>query len=431
MNQRETDNSVTTSYSLPSIKEELNSFNFGIVLLASYFILEFGSLQGLYIWPNTLRLPLITAVISICYAAYALINGQVGLKYKSTKVLMVYLLFMILYAYSETMDERARSAGIKLYLMYGVSYIVMLASVKELKQLILIIDIWLASTAYTSLHGILQGGLVWGNQWVHDENQFAVMCSTCFPFAFFLFLKFELKIKKACYLFCMILYLGGCVMAASRGGILSMGLVGVFCWFYNKYKLRSLIMISVLMIAVLSFAPSRFFTETHNMTSDEQQGNVGERLYLWHLAINMFKDNKLLGVGPFNYGDYFVRYDRKAEWRDTLGGVTWRGQKWVAHSTPMTFMAETGIVGVALIILLQYALIKNWQSAKTKMAEKEDWFNSEGIHTLFVLSNAGMISMVGFWAGSLFLTLNWYPFFYCIVWFFDTTFMQLDSLQEN
>ncbi len=427
MKQREIDNLEMTSKSLPSIKEELNSFNFGIVLLASYFILEFGSFQGLYEWPNTLRLPLITAGLSICYAAYALAVGKVRLDYNSAKILTLFLFFMIFYTLTETIDEKSRSAGIKLYLMYWVSYIVMLASVKELKQYILIVDVWLASTAYTSLHGILQGGLVWGNQWVHDENQFALMCATCFPFAFFLFLRFELKIKKACYLFCMILYLGGCVMAASRGGILSMGLVGIFCWFNNKYKLRSLIIISLLLITVLSFAPSRFFKETHNLTTDEQQGGAGERLYLWRLAFNMFQDNILLGVGPFNYGDNFLKYDRKAERRDIMGGVTWRGQKWVPHSTPITFLAETGFVGVMLIILLQYALFKNWQVGRTKMAGNENLLNSDkGTHTLFMLNNAGMISMAGFWAGSLFLTLTWYPFFYCIVWFFDTSFKLLN-----
>jgi O-antigen ligase len=408
---------VANSFALPSISDELKSFNTGIVLLGIYFVLEYGSVQGLYETPNNWRLPLITAVASILYAGYCLVAGEINTKNRSVRIFSAYCVFMILYTYVATIDPTARENGIKLYLMYLVNYFVMISSVKNIRQLILIIDIWLASMSYTCLHGILQGGLVWGNQWVQDENQFAVMCAIGVPFAYFLLISSELRTKKICYAICLVLYIGGIVMSASRGGLLSGSIVGFLCWQFSKNKFRSLILVIATITLVFSFAPDRFFTEVQSFTEDEQVGDPGERMYLWRLATNMFHDNKLLGVGPFNYGEYYVCYDQQAEYRDTMEGVTWRGQKWVAHSTPFTHLAETGIVGSSLILLLQFKLLINWRRTKRRFSKMKKEMSCDVID---VLNNSNIIAQIGFWVGSLFLTLNCFPFYYCVVWVSDT-----------
>jgi O-antigen ligase len=418
------DNSVATA--LPGIAEELKSFNTGIVLLSSYFILEFGSAQGLYETPNDLRLPLVTAVLSILYAVYSLFAGKIRFDHNTLKAFAAFMLFMLIYTTAATLDPTLKENGSKLYLMYLVNYLVMVASVRNLNQLILIIDVWLASMAYTCLHGVLQGGLVWGNQWVHDENQFAVMCAIAFPFAYFLFITFKTWPKKACYAICIILYLSGIVMAASRGGLVSIAVVGIFCWHFTQNKLRSFVIVVATASMIFAFAPARFFSETQNLTEDEQHGQVGERIYLWRLAFHMYSDNKLLGIGPFNYGDYFLAYDQQAEARDTMGGVTWRGQKWTPHSTPIAFIAEIGTIGLAILICLLYCLFKNWQKIRSHNMAIDKQKRIKLI-PLYMLNQAGIVALAGFWVGSLFLTLTWFPFFYCLVWFSDSAYRILDG----
>lgn len=417
---KSSNNAVIEALALPTIHEELRCFNPGIILLGLYFVLEFGSIQGLYEMPNILRLPLITSVLSISFVGYYLIKGRIELKRDTVIFFCAFCIFMIIYIFLTTIDFRARENGIKLYLMYMIYYLLMISSINNINELILTLDIWLASMAYTCLHGILQGGLLWGSQWVSDENIFSIMCAIGISFSYFLFLSYKSWRKKICYAICLVLYFGGIITAASRGGLVTLFIVGSMCWLFSKNKLRSLVLIFLLISTVITFMPNNFLTELQHVDKDVQQGQAGERVYLWRLAVDMFNDNKIVGVGPFNFGEYFPNYDERAENRDTMGGINWRGQKWVAHSTPITFLAETGIIGITLLSFLQFCLLKNWRRANQKLGYEYDGeIEKRNSGVLNILNNAGLISQMGFWVGSLFLTLTSYPFYYCIVWFSD------------
>ncbi len=155
----------------------------------------------------------------------------------------------------------------------------------------------------------------------------------------------------------------------------------------------------------LSFIPTDVYHELKQITVDEQQNAPGERFYLWRLGINMFKDYMIFGIGMGNYGEYYTKYDIKAEGRDTFGGVTWRGHKWVVHSTPVSFLAESGIIGIVLLVILLY---KIWSSLKYILCMMSDPFYTQ-------LAIASISSLAAYWIGAMFLTLSLYPFFFTII----------------
>lgn len=399
--------------SMPSIKEELKCFNIGIFLVGIYFALEFGSLQALYPVINKMRIPFITAVLCLVYATVKVVLKRFDLSDSTSKIYAVFCLFLMIYSLWAVEEPEVMWSIFKLFLLYFVYHILIVSSANKFHEFILIIDIWLASMAYTSLHGILQGGLVWSNQWVHDENQFAVMCVTGLPFAFFLFSQKQSAIKKLCYGVCILLYTLGIIFSTSRGGMLSAFIVAVFLWLFSKGKIRKLILILATALILVQFIPQRFYSELKRVSIDAQAGGPGERIYLWKLAFDMFLDHPLLGVGPSNYGKYFPEYDQKAERRDVFGGVNWKGQKYVAHSTPLTFLAETGIIGILLLVVLQVTLYKNWRKVSQLVKAYAEPYSE--LKIIGLNSNSCIISQLGFWVGSLFLTLTVYPFFWILV----------------
>ena len=248
--------------------------------------------------------------------------------------------------------------------------------------------------------------MIWGNQWLSDENIYAVFCCTGIPFAYVLWLRYDSKWKKLCYLICLSLYIIGVAQAGSRGGFLAFSVVVFMFWWISKKKIKGVMILIFFGIAILVALPQMIYEEIKQINVDEQEGESGERTYLWRLGIDMFNDHKVVGIGLGNYGEHYLAYDQMADARDRFGGINWRGHKMVAHSTPVSFLAETGIVGIALLVIFLVSLTQQFVRHRT-------WHRN---NIVGLLGMACAIAMLAFWVGSLFLTLTVYPFFYNIAW---------------
>lgn len=403
---------------LPSIKEELSSASAGIILLGFYFLFEFGSLQGLYSEiMRPLRLPFILAVSTLFYALFVLVFRNRSVTPLVSRSFLIYILFVLIYGLITTRDPLTRVNSTKLFISYLEYYIVMTYAVKSLNSFLLLIDIWLASVAYSSLHGILQGGLVWGNQWLSDENQFSLLLSTAVPVSYFLFLNSKIMIKKACYLFCLSLYVIGIVASTSRGGFLALAVAGLFIWALGKHKIKTIMIFITAVILAYSFAPPQFFSEIKTIGEGAKERTANERTYLWSLACKMFLDKPVLGVGISNYPEFVDIYDNKAENRFS-SAVNWKGTLYVAHSTPFTILAEGGIVQVLLIVFLMAVIYKNWKKINRYIRCFDKEHQKSAVITFIAnLNNALFIAMLSYWIGASFITVDLFPFFWVLTMF--------------
>ncbi len=383
------------------IKDEIYSANVGLIIICAYFVLEFGSFQGLYPIFKQLKVPFLLAVISIFYSIICIIQR----KSRINILILLSLIFMLVHSYVTTIDPHARNNIIILFTTYIAYYIIVSSSVHKSSELILLLDGLLASVAFSCVHGICQGGLVWSNTWLGDENQFSVLCVMCFPLAYYLYIISTNKIKRYCYLICMILYISLITVALSRGGILALFVVIFYLWMKLQHKIRWLVALILCSALIVMFAPPKLLHELENIYIDEQKGSEGERLYLWRLGLDMFLDNPVIGVGLHNYGELYTEYDRRRERRDTTGGYTWRGHKWVLHSTPITIITEMGLIGCLLFVMLQTYLYRSVR----------DLYRNKSKSFIVHLSTANFLSQIGFWVGSMFLSLLITPFFWLLV----------------
>lgn len=194
--------------------------------------------------------------------------------------------------------------------------------------------------------------------------------------------------------------------------------VALLCWCFYKHKLRNLLLIILAGFLVLNFAPEKFFVKMERVKEGTREATAEERLYLWQIAKNIFRDYPIIGVGPYNYASYVLKYDVEKRFYHLYLD---KGLGIVAHSTPLEWLAEMGIIGSLMLILLQICMYKNWRlvykgKAKTLRSARE----SDEFHIFTDLTNACAISQIGFWCGALFLTLIIYPFYWILVPFSET-----------
>ena len=209
---------------LPGMFENLKEINFGIILISTYIFFEVGSLQDILDFVRPLKLPFAMAVMSLVYAICLLINGKFKIsEHKVTHIFLVTTIYVLIYCSISTSNPQVKEVIIKLFIQYISYYIIAVASIRTLFQLVLLLDVWLVSIMHTCFHAIMQGGLLWGSSWWNDENQVSLLASYAIPWAFVLFINYKrIMIKRICYAASIVFYVTATVISSSRGGALTM-----------------------------------------------------------------------------------------------------------------------------------------------------------------------------------------------------------------
>lgn len=95
----------------------------------------------------------------------------------------------------------------------------------------------------------------------------------------------------------------------------------------------------------------------NRFTNATQQSDNEFRLLLWSRGFQLWQDHPVLGVGIGQFGRY----------TEDIGGVLNTGAGYVAHNTFISFLAETGTIGIALCLagfLAIYTVAKRHSSRR-------------------------------------------------------------------
>jgi len=384
----------------------LKDINLGIILIGIFFIFEFGSFQGLYPIINKLRLPFIVSLLIIFYALFLIMTKQIDFSSETTRKFTFLCLFIVVYAIISTRNPIAKVDIVKIFLLYLANYLIITACIHKPSQFFLLIDVWLVSILFSSFHGVMQGGLVWGNRWLKDENHISLVAAIAIPFAFVFLKEYRYKIKKLFYLICLTFFIAVNVVGASRGGALSMMLVAFLCLCLMKNKFRNFILITLGIIFILNFAPPRFFSEMESLKQGAKEGTAADRIFLWRISFKVFSDHPIIGVGPMNHTDYLAQY---GGYRSESGSVQ------VVHSTPIQWLTEKGIVGTIILLIFLISMYKNWKVAFSRQRVPIFPAETKNLEIFKAITHACGISQAGFWLAACFLSLLPYPFYWCLV----------------
>ena len=199
-------------------------------------------------------------------------------------------------------------------------------------------------------------------------NMFGTMLILLLPFLFYTL--FHVK-KKSCKAIVLIVIAGMLISLLgtnSRGAVLGLAAAGIVCLvaiFLSALKSHTLskkVVLSMFSMLILSCSALGYMgLINHNRFGSFSNFNNGEEcVLLWKASYHMWQDHKVLGIGfaHFNEAYYSPQYHPAEGKEKNLG---------VPHSTPMHFLACTGLIGlIGYISHLATVIITLFKSLVTK-----------------------------------------------------------------
>ena len=212
------------------------------------------------------------------------------------------------------------------------------------------------------------------------------------------------KNKKIYYIIILLLCLAGLVMTQSRGSYIGF-IIGAFlvAWLHFR-SIRKFIIFTV--IITVASSPLFFLTNLHKrfiQIFDASNFAIGARIELWQKALYLFKQSPVFGVGFGRFNDIYFNINNSGYTLiglDEFVGIpkifyTYQAPNFDfsaahAHNSYLQFMAETGIIGIGLIIffwvLCFRIILKAYNYTNNDFSKKLYLSCLGGIIVLFIMS---------------------------------------------
>jgi O-antigen ligase len=190
-----------------------------------------------------------------------------------------------------------------------------------------------------------------------DENYVAAMMGMAVAFAYFSIFAAKTRLAKLVLAGSILVFLAA--MAAeqdvSRGGFLGLCAVFLYCLARSPRKWVGVVVIAVILAVVVPFVGSNYWNEISTI-SDVNEGTADLRLEIWQIGIRMWQANPIFGVGAGNFrwlvGAYESAEQLEKYGRDLGGSI-------IAHSLFVELLAELGIAGALVLLLLLVRTFKD------------------------------------------------------------------------
>jgi O-antigen ligase len=256
-----------------------------------------------------------------------------------------------------------------------------------------------AASAINNISGSSSGYRVGGP--VADPNYYAQMMLVMVPMA----LDRVWSEKPVMLRFLAVLALGICaftvILTYSRGGFVSM-IVMVVAWLaiFHRGQLKYLLVAAVVALLLINILPVGF-TDRINTLSEllpgraSNTGGVAQDLSLRGrtsealVALQMFADHPILGVGLGNYPLLYQEYARRF-------GLEFRSEVRQAHNLYLEVASETGILGFLSFAVLLWGMFSSIWKAQKALASK-------GLKSISNMVVAYAFGLLGFLIAALFI----------------------------
>ena len=401
-----------------------NMVPFYLVIL--YTFLEYGRPQNLVPFLGKLRLPAFTVIMIALFVA---ISQKLSLKAKQTLFFLLIMVEMVIHGPIAINNYWAFTTFYVMSVTF-IGYCGIVGFVDTYDKFEKLILSLFLTFIFLSIIGIKNKGVGIGG-FIGDENDFCMALNMILPFALFgIFMDKKKSFKFYCILLAA-LFLFVIALTRSRGGFVGLVSVIGYCVFRSNKKFALILLIGVLGIFLVIFAPRGYWQEMGTISEEaskkeerleEQYGTGAQRLYAWKLGWGMFKENPILGVGQGNYPWHVVDQETKmkVQWQTrSLGGRA-------AHSLYFTLLPELGIVGALLFSMIVIYIWKDlkWVRKIITRDKKEITGDSKNI---FYYSLAIEASIIGFLTSSVFISTLYYPNF----WTMTGVMVALRSIVES
>ncbi len=385
-------------------------FNLPVIAFLSIFTYQYLFPQYFFNSLYALQIPSISVGLCIVFA----LLGWKKESYKYVKREMtcfIILLILFFCARFFVTDPQSTKSYCKEHLhaiAIGVVFVFYFRKINLLNFFTKLLILYILFAAHI---GIAEGGRIWGHNFLQDENQISALMAMVIPVAFYYscFTK-EKKYKIICYAG-IILFVTLSVVSFSRGGFLALSTVLLCILWSSKKKILAGLLVALVIIGVVMFAPDKFFSEVKTLEQGITEGTAAGRIEYWRRAYIMFKESPVFGKG---IGQFPVLSHKYALPGKEIG----RPDFLVCHSCWFQILSELGIVGIICYSLIFYDYFKSWQMIKKRKVEDESTSMPEQTYLFYKNISTGLAAgMVGFMVAGTFINIMIFPYYYTFTFF--------------
>jgi probable O-glycosylation ligase (exosortase A-associated) len=180
----------------------------------------------------------------------------------------------------------------------------------------------------------------------------------------------------------------------SRGGFLSMTVVGVVWFWRSPHKLRTLAAVALATALIIPVLPQEFWDRMSTITApaDARDDSAQSRLHFWQVAVAMANDRPLLGVGHSGYSRSYNEYDWTEGQYLTNRAV---------HSAWFGVLAELGYPGLVMFALILWFSLRACR--RVRLAAKRGEVSGE----LGAYAVAFETALIAFMVGGSFVSFHY------------------------
>lgn len=243
-----------------------------------------------------------------------------------------------------------------------------------------------------------------------DPNYYAMIHVMALPTAVYLFVSTKSYMGKAIAAILGMLILGTILFTFSRGAFLGLVVIGILTIRDLKLNPYKIALLGALLIAILSPVMPKGFTDrmatlggilpqgdAKMQTESSFRGRTSEAL----VAVQMYADNPILGVGKRNYAKNYLQYSSRLGLDDRL-------EDRQAHSLYLETAAEGGTVGLMVFGIMMFVVFRETFSAKKLL-------RIAGRHDLVHRVTGIQLGLVGYLICSIFLHSDYERYFWLVV----------------
>jgi O-antigen ligase len=191
-----------------------------------------------------------------------------------------------------------------------------------------------------------------------------------FPLSLFLYNRNK-GLEKLAYLGCAIIFVIVIILTQSRAGFLGFSISILVLWLNSKKKLRYFAIVLTMAMFSLIFVPDGYIDRIKSIqwqsTSEAEvtDPSSASRIILWKIALNIFSDNPIIGVGNLNFSKAGAGYygDFSGKTNEYLLDYIFDSTKLRlthCHNTFLNILAEGGLLSSLPFFIMFFLPIKRW-----------------------------------------------------------------------
>jgi len=230
-----------------------------------------------------------------------------------------------------------------------------------------------------------------------DENSFAMLFVVVHSFLWYLGAAFRKPLWRwACWLvvpFCW----HGVFLTASRGGLIALAVTTLLIALRSRSRLLGLALIPAFIFVYEWQAGDLMRSRADTIGEYQADESAATRIQAWEAASRMIADHPFTGVGFSSFGPAFPHYSDKHP-RE-------------AHNTFLQISAESGVLaGLMYLLIVVRTTVALWRNG-TRLRRVSGSQHS----VVYLVNEATLIALCGLFVVSLFLSLQMFEIFYCLL----------------